>query len=70
MLTENFVGKNTSEIDSSFKKFHYIVAGEGEDSDFDSGKLEIFAGVQECPALVSRSALNKWLYLRNGADSH
>lgn len=57
MLTESLIGKSISEVEPLFKKFHHIVTGEGEDSDIDLGKLEVFAGVQEFPTRVKCATL-------------
>ena len=58
MMTEALRGKTIVEIESLFKAFHELVAGNGSMTDEESlGKLVVFSGVRRFPVRVKCATL-------------
>lgn len=59
MMTEVLQGKTILEVETMFKAFHELVAGDGEKTDAPEalGKLVVFAGVREFPVRVKCATL-------------
>ena len=61
MMTEALRGMPIDEADALFKRFHELVAAEGDDQEL--GKLAVFKGVREFPMRVKCATL-AWHTLR------
>ena len=65
MMTEALRGKSLADARELFRRFHALVAAEGDDADI--GKLEVFKGVREFPMRVKCATL-AWHTLRAALD--
>lgn len=59
MMTERLKGKNRSEVDALFAKFHDLITGEKSAAPGgpELGKLEVFSGVREYPVRIKCATL-------------
>jgi nitrogen fixation NifU-like protein len=67
MMTEALRGKSVGEARELFRRFHQLLAAEGDDTGI--GKLEVFKGVREFPMRVKCATL-AWHTLQAALESN